>query len=285
MTKKFVPRRPRRKAKAKKASKSPASSNSDVHRFSVKMVTALTPVQGGIVSNYINAFFSTTPGQGTASNSAPLLYSTEFALYRQMFDQFRILGMTVKVIPKATMTDATALVNGLNGLPGLTLGRNVYYTVIDRDGTVPSQLSAIKKYASHKVHKMTSSATRSYSVKYDGPNQWLDCQDVNGLQDVQKSLGIWGGISVYGESFMEPSGTILNQPWCDVEVTYRFSFRGKSLLGVAVGQDGSVTLSQPDPQQLDPVTVYPSNDEVAHYGAIDLSGNVIGLPQPEPPAV
>jgi len=220
-------------------------------------------------------FFSTAPGTGTNAQSSPLKSSTEFALYRQMFDQFRVHSVSVKVIPKITQTESTAMAQ-LQEQSTITVGKAVYYTVVDRDGPVLSSVSAIKKYSSHRVHKITSTATRTFAVKYDGKDQWFDCQNINDMEDVQKSLGLWGGISVYAESLPEKLDTIINPVWADVEISYRMSFRGKALVGISVNaQDGSVTLTQPDSEDLDPVLVLGHLDNVPHLGAIDLCGNVI----------
>jgi len=283
-------RRAYRKMRKSKRKSSKKVNNTDMYRFTVKQSTTINPVNWDTTkgsapfpSNYINAFFSTAPGLATQSMTSPLNQSTEFALYRQMFDQFRVHSVTVKVIPRANMTEAIALsATALNTSPNaVTVGRNVYYTLIDRDGPVPSSTSAIKKYSSFKVHKMTSVATRTYAIKYDGRDQWFDCQNTGDIEDVQKSLGLWGGITVYGESFPEPRNLNNNDnpiPWADIELTYRVSFRGKALVGVAVGTDDLgnevVTLTQP-PNNYPDVVVYKNEEQVRHYGAIDLSGNLI----------
>jgi len=247
------------------------TANKDIHSFVIKTQSVLVPVQGALVSNYLNCFVSCVPGPGLSNNTCPLNQSTEFALYNQMFDQFRVTALKVRVVPKITQVDAVALNEGQ-----VTIGRGVYYTVVDRDGQVPSSISAIKKYASSKTHKMTKSATRYYSIKYDGKDQWFDCQDKTAVADVQKSLGLWGGISVYGESFPEFSNVASNDSWADLEVEYSVSFRGKALVGIVANDDGSVTLSQPDLEELDPVTVYKAVDGSAlHIGSVDLSGNLI----------
>jgi len=268
-------RRPRKMRKSKKSplSKAKKSANLDVYKFQIKQSFTLTPTQGATVSNYFNVMVSPAPGDGIGAQSGALKVSTEFALYRQMFDQFRVLGVTMKVMPKVTVSETAAMT--LASGTDMTVGKCVYYTIIDRDGTVPSSISAINKYSSRKVHKTTSSVTRSYNVNYEGKNTWFDCQNVNDMPDIQKSLGLWGGISVYAESLPEQTGTLFNLPWADVEIVYRLAFRGKSLVGVAVGDDGTVTLKQPDLTILDPVLTFLSSDSNDHLGAVDNSGNII----------
>jgi len=267
-------RRMRKMRKGKKSGLAKArAANKDVHSFVLKTQTVLVPVQGALVSNYMNVFLSPAPGDGANAQTCALKLSTEFALYKQMFDQFRVKSVSIKVVPKITQVDASALLTS-----GVTVGRGVYYTVIDRDGPVPSSISAIKKYASSKTHPMTKSARRTYRISYDGKDQWFDCQNPNAIEDVQKSLGLWGGISVYGESFPEVGNTVTNDSWGDLEVEYSLVFRGKALVGITPNLDGSVTLAQPDLETLDPVTVFQATDGInLHLGSIDLSGNPINV--------
>jgi len=265
-------RRPARRArKAKKTVARKRMANQETYSFVIKTQTVLVPVQGALVSNYLNCFVSPVPGVANSNMTCPLNQSTEFALYNQMFDQFRVNKLKIKVVPKITQVDAVALNEGQ-----VTIGRGVYYTIVDRDGQVPSSISAIKKYASSMTHKITKPATRVYKIKYDGKDQWFDCQDKNAMPDVQKSLGLWGGISVYGESFPEFTNVAANDSWADLEVEYSVSFRGKALVGIVANEDGSVTLAQPDLEELDPVTVFKAVDGInLHLGSVDTSGNLI----------
>jgi len=269
----MAPRRRMRKMrrKGKKSVARKRAANQETYSFKIKTQSVLVPVQGALVSNYLNCFVSCVPGPGASNNTCPLNQSTEFALYNQMFDQFRVNRLRVRVVPKITQVDAVALNEGQ-----VTIGRGVYYTVVDRDGQVPSSISAIKKYSSSKTHKITRPATRTYAIKYDGKDQWFDCQDKTAMPDVQKSLGLWGGISVYGESFPEFTNVAANDSWADLEVEYSVSFRGKALVGIVANEDGSVTLKQPDEDNLDPVTVFKAVDGInLHLGSVDLSGNII----------
>ena len=239
------------------------------------MTTAITPSQGLTVSNYVNFFVSPAPGTGTGVITVPLLSTPEWALYRQMYDQCRVSSVTMKLIPRASMTEQSNLIT-LNDTSYLTAGKNVYYTVEDRDGYAPGSIPVLKKYASVKVHRNDKVMSRTYRVKYDGPNSWFDCQNPSDLPEVQQALGLFGGMTVYGESFIERSGQILNSVWADLELTYQVSFRGKALVSIAVTEDGAVTLSQTPVGTLEAIQIFKGNDEIDHFGSVDLSGNQIG---------
>ena len=271
-------RGPRRYRKAKKAPRARKAGkkahNMDTYRKSIKLTAVIIPAQGVTVSNYVYAFVGASPSGGVGNQTCGLTSAPEFALYNQMHDQFRVLGVSVRVVPRATVTDQVALtLNADNST--VSLGKQVFYTAEDRDGIAPGNIETLKKYSSVKVHKMTKPMSRSYRVKYDGPNTWFDCQSTPAYDQVQKALGLWGGLTLYGESFPERFGQVFNSVWADLEVSYDVVFRGKALINIAVAENGSVTLSQVALDVPD-IQVFKSGEEIPHFGSIDLSGNTIG---------
>lgn len=242
----------------------------------IKLTSAIVPVEGDRVSNFVYGYWSPSPqfNAGVVPQSQPLFASKEFTLFRNMYDQFRVNSITLTVIPRYTVTDAATLVALADGTtPQITMGKGVYYTVEDRDGVAPSNIEALKRYESVKQHKVTSRMSRKYSVKTG--NSLFDCQDPAGLDQIQKAIGLKGGITVYGESLPEVANTMKNGVWADVEVSYNVTFVGKALVSVAINEDGSVTISQPDPLATETLQQYLSNEDNIHSGAIDLSGNLI----------
>lgn len=265
------PRAPRKKkvARARRALK---INNLEIVHQTIKTNSVVNPSQGTAISNYVYWMNSASPylsGGQSVSNS--LIQTPEFALYRQMYDQFRVHSVNIKVIPRANFTEQNALV-ALSA--NTTLGRNVFYSVEDRDGIAPSSIAALKKYSSVKTHRCDKSMSRTYNVKYSGDG-WFDCQKPQFQMEIQTNLGLDGGITFYGESLMETLNQQTNPIWADMEVTYQLSFRGKALVSIVVGKDGEVTMSQIPVGILEDPQVFLSMDDVPHLGAIDLVGDQI----------
>lgn len=278
---KHARRGPKRVAR-RRARKGKKMLNTDVYRQTIKLTSVLTPKEGVLtkLSNFLGFFVSPVPGGGTGGVTMSLLGSPEYQLYCQMYDQMRVHSVTMKVIPRYNSTDSTLLVTAEQGLgggaPATTAGKQVVYTVLDRDSVAPLNITTLKKYSSVKTHRMDRPFSRTYAVKYDGPNTWFNCQNQSDMGEIQKALGLFGGITCYGESFIERLNQAVNTPWADLEVTYQCSFRGKSLISVAFDQDtNSVTISQTPASISEDVLVFESNDNIPNYGSIDNSGNVI----------
>jgi hypothetical protein len=157
------------------------------------------------------------------------------------------------------------------------MGNGKIYSVIDRDGVAPNSIVAYRKYASAKEHKIMKTIVRSYTPKYGGNAGWFDCQDPAGLADIQRSLGLNGGVCFYGESFPELNGQLFNTVWAAAEVSYFCSFKGKVLVNLTSNAlTGDVTISQIISQVVEAHSVaLPRADNDIHAGSIDLSGNLI----------
>lgn len=280
--KKLVSRKPRKFQKKVAKAKRANENNMDTHRMVIKVSGVVNPQQGLTVSNYVYGFWSPAASYLTPAQSNPLFNSTEFNLYRNLYDQFRVSSITLKLIPRATQTESTQLAIQTE-TAAITQGKGVYYSVEDRDGMAPSSLQSLKKYSSVKVHKFTARLSRTYPVKY-APNQWFDCQDPAGLQEVVRSVGLNGGITVYGESFPEVKNQIVNSTWADSEITYNLVFRGKAMVQLTTQPNGDVLVSQTIACSMELPVVYAGAEDVCHQGAIDINGDLIEPPPPEPPA-
>lgn len=248
--------------------------NKDDHYVNIQTSGTLTPIQGTkTLSNYVWTAFSPSPTYLNPIQSIPLFNEPEFTLNRQMYDQFRVLSMTVKLIPRYTMADSTTLV-GATDNNQITQGTGVFYSVIDRDGWGPGHVSALKKVASVKTHSIYKPFTRTYKPNYTN-NSFFDCQDPGGLVDYMRLQGVNGTITIFGASLPEKINQQSNGIWADLEISYRCVFRGKSLLNIQVADDGSVNLSQTAPLDLeDPMVAVPAG-KLTYTGSVDLSGNTI----------
>jgi len=275
MPPRYKSRKPKRRVAKKTRRSNKKANNLETYNRTIKLTSAVTPAQGATVSNYVNIFLS--PNPGTPGNiTCPLSKSPEFNLYAQMYDQFRIHSVTMRLKPRYTMTELTAFQSSVDQLAGgLSVGKAVYYSVEDRDGLAPATINTLKKYSSVRTHRIDKPMTRKYGVKYEGAASWFDCQAPDQLTDVQKALGIFGGITVYAESLPEVFMTIVNKVWADIEVSYNVTFRGKALVAIALGQDGSVTLSQTPLETQEAVQVFESSDTTHRIGSVDPAGNTI----------
>jgi len=266
-------RRPRKNRKVKKARARARENNMDNHTVVHKMAGSITPQQGLSVSNYVYTWWSPTPKVQSPPQSNQLLFSSEFGLYRNLYDQYRVNYMTVKVLPRANVVDAILLVQQ-NDSAQITQGKGVYYSCEDRDGIAPGLVGALNKYASVKVHKLTSKMSRTYKPN-NAKNLWFDCQDPAGLQEPARAAGYLGGITIYGESLPEVVGTLANSVWADCEVSYSVTYRGKAMTQLTSNEDGTVTVGVFDPADAEEPFVVETQEGINHLGAVDTSGNMI----------
>lgn len=264
-----------RRMNRRRVAKRAAMNNNDVHRAVIQVSGWSRPQQGISVSNYVYWYASPNPTLSlTPTPILPLFNVNEFTLNRNMYDQFRIKGVSIRVVPKyKTLEAAQALASEGTALK---MGTGVVYTVEDRDGIAPSNIAALKRYASVKTHSIFKTINRYYKVNYNKSNTWFDCQDPAGLLDIQRSLGLAGGITLYGESLPEYDGTIINEPWYDLEFKYYCEFKGKAQLSLSVDQDtGAVTVAKDSPSYAETTVCGVRTDSNPSSGAVDLSGALI----------
>lgn len=208
--------------------------NSDTHFLRAVSMTNLVPGQGFSVANYIYCYFSLDPSNGASlfTNNA------DFQLYKQLYDRFRINRVTVKLTPKANVLDATL---AQSDTAYNLIGDGKIHTCLDRDGIAPASKSAISRYSSYKAYSVLKPMVRSYSVSYP-KNLWLDTNDINGSMDKLSTLGLFGGITIYGDNFIEDNYEIFNEPVYQAEVKWDFVFQGKTNgnLSAVLDENGKV---------------------------------------------
>lgn len=208
-------------------------------RRQIKVAGFLTPTQGVSVSNYLYAYLS--PRHDPAGVvTAPQL--PEFGLWSKMYDRFRINSCSIKIIPRSSVN---LVANTIDESQNNGLG--VYYVAMDRDGQCPSNVQAIKRYRGCKVFKTTSGCYMKYKVKY-ASNTWFDTSDPNqsNQQGLVETLGLQGGITIYGENFPEPSGNIFNRVWADYEVVFDVSFNTYNPRNISFAEGNTILLSNAD---------------------------------------
>lgn len=224
-------------AKAKrvvtKVRKSKAKRNMDTFFLKAKTVSTIVPAQGVAVANYVYWASTLDPTSSPAGNNQ-FLTNAEFKLYSQMYDKFRINKVTMKIVPKANVSDIA--INQLDTNYNLT-GDGMVHTCIDRDGLAPSNIAAISRYPSYKKFSVLKTWSRSYSIRYP-TGVWLDCQSPASFT-MAKELGLTGGITLYAENFLEDNYEIFNEPWAQVEHSYDIVFQGKTSASLTAVSDAS----------------------------------------------
>lgn len=217
----------KRKAKAK---------NMDTFALTCKMTMTSIPSQGATVSNYVYHNFPLM----NATSSYDVTQNSEFALFKNMYDQVRINSILVKVTPKAnTLSMAEAQYDS-----NLTMtGDGIVHTCIDRDGAAPWNIAGVSKYSSYRKYNVKKSFSRSYRVTWP-KGVWLDAQSIYDDQTLLKRLGCTGGITLYAENLPEDINEVINEPWADIHIYYNVVFRGKSGNALTIDEDGGVTVNR-----------------------------------------
>lgn len=197
---------------------------------SFKVACLSYPTQGITVSNYIYDYISPRLDTGSIINVQQM---NEFKMLALVYDRFRVNSVSVKYTPRANVMNVYDTVDG-----SLTAGSGVVYVAQLRDGKGPSHPAQMKRVKGCRAISILKPFRSTYKVKYP-KNMWLDCADPNqsNQQGLVESLGLQGGITVYGENFPEVSGTLLNNPWYDVEISFSCTFNTYN--PKALSQDGT----------------------------------------------
>lgn len=232
--KKKASRRHRRRGNRSGAS----PQNTDVFHTQVCSTMTLSLTQGFTTANYI---YGVASSLNQTSGVVNLLQNNEFSLWRNIYDKFRVHSLRLKLVPRYTQSEMFAGI-GATENADVTMGHARLYTAIDRDSGIPSDEASILRYSSHKQHKVTDTVNRYLSYKYP-KGVWLDAQTTSTNTAILDTLSLKGCIGWYGSAFPEVSGTLLNEEWYTLELTWKLSFMGKAV-NVIVKDDGSVELKQ-----------------------------------------
>lgn len=228
------PRRMRRKGPSKRVK---AAKNQDTFSLICRTTATSTPVQGGLVSNYVyiaSQLINTSSGTSVLNNA-------EYKLFNTIYDQVRINKVVCKIKPKANLLSQDQAQNdNLNNV-----GDGIVHTVIDRNSIPAADSELFKKYSSYKKYSVLKPFTRSYSVKYPD-SVWLDCRAEVTDTTLLRRLGLLGGVFIYAENLLEDLGELFNEPWASVEWEYHCVFRGKGSPTLTFAPDGTVSMTPPE---------------------------------------
>lgn len=232
MTKKQVQKAKRVVSKIKKTQ---AKRNMDTFYLKARVESTVVPSQGVQVANYVYWRVNLDPTSPTFGMSH--LNNAEFQLFSKLYDRYRINSCKVSITPKANMLGADMA--QADGEYNLT-GSGVVHSVLDRDGAGPSNIAALTRYPSYRKHSALKPFTRTYTVKYP-TGIWIDCQSPATFP-AAKELGLTGGVTIYGENFLEDNYEVFNEPWAECVVEYGIVFEGKASAGLSFtrGESGEI---------------------------------------------
>lgn len=227
-----VPRRALAKAKRVmgKKTKAKAKRNMDTFFFKAKSAATISPRQGVSVANYIYQNI----GLMDATQPWSCTQNAEFKLYCSLYDKVRINSVKVRIIPKANVLDQ---VNAQNENALNVSGSGNYYTAIDRDGPVPSNVAAILRYPSVRKQSILKGMTRTYALKWP-TGLWLDTQNLYIDNDNLQRQGAFGCVGIYAENVLEESLELFNEPWATIEMEWNCVFQGKTSASLSLADDG-----------------------------------------------
>lgn len=201
--------------------KSAAKKNMDTFFLRSRVTGSIIASQGVATSNYISLFFKLLD----ATSSVGVTQSSEFMLFKNIYDQVRVNRMTVRVVPKANMLDQVQAQDedALN----VSGDGKVHTCILRDDSNYSANVARFIRQPSYKAYSVLKPFVRSYSVKWP-TGVWLDTQNIYSDTTLLQRLGTSGGLGIYAENLLEENAEIFNEPWASLEITYDCVFRGKT---------------------------------------------------------
>lgn len=238
---KSVPKKTYRKAKRQIANrkKRAAKKNMDTFFLRTRVMGTIVPSQGATVANYIASFWQLLDPTSVVG----VTQSSEFGLFKNIYDRVRVNRMTIKITPKANVLDQ---VNAQNEDVVNVSGDGKIHTVIlrEQDGYTRS-VPRLQRQPSYRGYSVLKGFTRKYQISYP-TGVWLDCQNIYNDETLLKRLGAYGGVGIYAENILEENLELFNEPWAQVEITYDCVFQGKVVSALSLDQNtGAVTVAKP----------------------------------------
>jgi len=160
------------------------------------------------------------------------------------------------------------------------LGDNLLHYAADRDGRAPTNMGSMMKYSSYFKSSCLLKHSRKYSASYPR-GIWMDTNSPTDKSQLSKGLGLQGGISVYGENFLEDGGEVWNEPLGTFTIWWRVVFQGKVAGKVSYNSETSEVCIRPaETLPLKPVNpIYSQHGTIADTRmALDASGIPIAVP-------
>jgi len=246
--------------------------NSDTMSLLCKTQIDIVPQQGLNTSNYVSQFFSLLPD----SDFVSVLNNADFTIYRTLYDRFRVNSMLVQWTPRPNVLDqSNAQSDSANNL-----GDNLLHYACDRDGRAPTQVGAMLKYSSYFKSTVLKKHSRKYSASYPR-GIWLDTNSPGDKSQLSKGMGLQGGVSVYGENFLEDGGEIWNEPIGTFTIWWRVVFQGKVAGKVSYNSETQEVCILPAEQ----IPLKPVNPIYSQHGTIAdtrMTLDASGIPHATP---
>lgn len=258
------PRRQRnRKMKLMKGARL-ANYNAQGYKTTATWVADIKSTPNGL-TNYV--YFDACALEGVAN----VMKTNQHLLFRKIFDQYRVTGVTMKFIPRVTTLTQEALVD-----PAITPGyQGEVFSCFDIDSPIPSNLVGIQAHRSTRRHKITSKITRSFRYRY--PNgMWLDSStDYQSatLTNV-KQQGLYAHFGLYAEQWPVDSANEVPLPVGRVEITYHIVYRGQAVTNLGIDETkGAVVITENEQPQKTPsdVVVWSAPQNVTITGLVNES--------------
>lgn len=228
-----VPRKGRKMALKRAVTNKNGNTFSTAARWNAVIASTPGPGSPGPES-YV--YFSASALQGTSA----IKYTREHAVYSKLFDQFRITGVTMRFIPKVSMTTLTDEFT-------TTANQVTMFSAWDQDGPLPSASAPIQTMRSCRKHDFRRKFSRTFRYTYKD-NSWLDTGSDYESTQVSNwvSKGLYGNYGFYGENLPIDPGSPDNGVIGTIEVLYHVVYRGQRLVNISETEDGLIQLGNPD---------------------------------------
>lgn len=230
------------------------------------------PQQGLNTSNYVSQFFSLLPDADFVS----VVNNADFTIYRSLYDRFRVNSMLVQWTPRPNVLDQfNSQTDDTNNL-----GDNMLHYVADRDGRGPTNIGSMLKYSSYFKTSCLYKHSRKYGASYPR-GIWLDTNAPTDKSQLVKGMGLQGGLSVYGENFLEDGGEVWNEPLGTFTIWWRVVFQGKVAGKVTYNSETQEVCIRP----AETLPLKPVNPIYSQHGTIAdtrMTLDASGIPQATP---
>lgn len=251
-----------------------ASKNQDTFFLRTRVLASIVPTQGVTVANYISLFWKLLD----PTSSVGVTQSSEFGLFKSIYDRVRVNRMRIKITPKANVLDQ---VNAQDEDNLNVSGDGKVHTAVFRESDgFSATTTRMMRQPSYRGYSILKPFTRTYGITYP-KGVWLDCQNIYSDETLLKRLGAYGGVGIYAENVLEENLEIFNEPWAAVEISYDCVFQSKIVGSLSLTDDGSVLVAPPQ------VTTVPPSQLVGISGTFndtrvtgfDASGAIVEVPR------
>lgn len=247
-----------------------AKKNADTFFLRTRVLGSVIPTQGVTVANYISCFWKLLD----SSSVVGVTQSSEFGLFKNIYDRVRINRIKVKITPKANVLDQRNAQD--EGALNVSGDGKVHTVVLRDDDGYSASVTRLMRQPSYRGYSVLKGFTRSYSIKYP-TGVWLDCQNIYSDDTLLQRMGAYGGIALYAENILEENLEIFNEPWAQVELTYDCVFQGKVVGALSLDDSGRVVVAPPAPNAVDPspIVAISGTFNDTRVTGFDASGNII----------